>query len=82
VSNKPPRCDYCNRRIREGQHLLFLRDPVTTQTIGRYHVRPSCQASAAKYFTGGTAIRATVFHPERCGGDLERCDGGAVEGAA
>ncbi len=79
MSNKPPRCDFCNRRIREGQHLLTLRDPVTGQTIGRYHIRPHCQTAAAKYFAPGAAIRATVYHPERCGGDLDRCDGGVSE---
>jgi hypothetical protein len=75
MSNKPARCDFCNRRIREGQHLLTVRDPQTAQVIGRYHIRPACQTAAAKYFTGGAAIRATVYHPERCGGDVIRLAG-------
>jgi hypothetical protein len=82
MSNKPPRCDSCNRRIRPNQHEFTLRDLDTGQVVGRYHTRPSCQVAAAKYFVPGVAIRATVYHPERCGGDLERCDGGVPEWAA
>jgi hypothetical protein len=78
MSKRPTCCDFCNRRIRLSQHALLLRDFSTEQAIGRYHVRPDCQVAAADYFVSGVAIRATIFHPERCGSDLESCDAGAV----
>ncbi len=82
MSKKPTRCDSCGRRIRLNQHEFFLRDFDTGQAIGRYHTKPDCQVAVTKYVTPGVALRATVYHPERCGGDLMRCDGGASEGAA
>jgi hypothetical protein len=30
----------------------------------------------------GAVLRGTVYHPERCGGDFEHCDGGVSEWAA
>jgi len=83
MSKWPPRCDSCNRRIRKNHHEVVLRDLETGQTIGRYHARPDCQSPAVTtYIVPGVAIRATVHHPERCGGDLESCDGGVPEWAA
>ncbi len=82
MSKKPTRCDFCNRRIRLNQHEFNLRDLETGQLVGRYHVRPKCQVAAAKYFVPGVALRATVCHPERCGDDLERCDGSVPEWVA
>jgi hypothetical protein len=81
VSNKPPRCDYCARRIRPTHHEFVLRDFSTGQVIGRWHTKPDCQVAAADYFVPGVALRATVYHPERCGGeDLAHCDGGVSAG--
>ena len=80
MSNKPPRCDSCNRRIRPTHHEFVLRDLVTGQVVGNYHAR--CQGAAVKYFSSGTVLRATVYHPERCNGDLKDCDGGLSELAA
>jgi len=82
LSNKYPRCDSCNRRIRPNQHEFVLRDLETGQVVGRYHTRPGCQVAAASYFVPGVALRATVYHPERCGDDREACDGGVSEWAA
>jgi hypothetical protein len=82
MSKKPTRCDSCGRRIRLNQHEFLLRDLDTGQAIGRYHTKPECQVAVTKYVTPGVALRATVYHPERCGGDLIRCDGGVSEGAA
>jgi len=82
VGKKPPRCDHCDRRIRPTHHEFLLRD-FEGQVIGRYHVRPDCQVAAAGYFEPGVALRATVYHPARCGGsDLADCDGGVSEWAA
>ncbi len=80
--SKSPRCDACNKRIRLSQHEFLLRDFETGQAIARYHTKPGCQVAAADYFVSGVALRATVYHPERCGGDLESCDGGVSEWAA
>ncbi len=82
MSKRPTRCDACDKRIRRNQHEFLLRDFETGQTIARYHTKPECQEEAADYFVSGVALRATVYHPERCGGDLERCDGGVSEWAA
>jgi hypothetical protein len=82
VSTKPPRCDSCNRRLRKNQREFVLRDFETGQVVGRYHVRPECQAAAAKYFVPGVVLRGTVYHPPRCGDNLEHCDGGVSEWAA
>ncbi len=82
MSKQPPRCDSCNRRIRRNQHEFTLRDFETGQVVGRYHTRPGCQVAAASYFVPGVALRATVYHPERCGDDREACDGGVSEWAA
>ncbi len=83
MSKRPTRCDSCNRRIRPTHHEFVLRDFETGQELGRYHARPDCQAAAATYFEPGVALRATIFHPKRCGGeDLEHCDGGLSEWAA
>ncbi len=82
MSNKYPRCDSCNRRIRPNQHEFVLRDLETGQVVGRYHTRLGCQVAAAKYIVPGVALHGTVYHPERCGDDLERCDGGLPEWAA
>jgi hypothetical protein len=79
---KAPRCDACNRRIRTNQHEFLLRDLEAGQVIGRYHTRPGCQVAAAKYILPGVALHGTVYHPERCGDDLESCDGGVPEWAA
>ncbi len=82
MSKKPTRCDACNRRIRPNQHMFILRDFETEQIVGRWHA--ACQGAAAKYLLSGTAaaFRGTYYHPERCGGDLEHCDGGAPEWVA
>ena len=80
MSKTPPRCDACNRRIRSTHHEFVLRDFETGQTIGRYHA--ACQGAATKYLEAGVALHGTIYHPERCGGDLKRCDGGLLEGAA
>ena len=77
MSKRPTRCDFCNRRIRRTHHEFLLRDFETGQAIARYHTKPECQVAAADYFVSGVAIRATIFHPERCGSDLESCDAGA-----
>ncbi len=82
MGKRPKRCDACNKRIRRTHHAFVLRDFSTGQVIARYHIKPGCQVAAADYFVSGVALRATVYHPERCGGDLERCDGGVLEGAA
>ncbi len=82
MSNKLQRCDSCNRRIRPNQHEFTLRDFETGQIVGRYHTRPGCQTAAAKYIVAGAVLRATVYHPERCGDDLEACDGGSSERVA
>jgi len=81
MSKRPTRCDACNRRIRLSQHALLLRDFETQQAIGADVVAADCQVAAADYFVSGVAIRATIFHPERCGSDLESCDAGAEEAA-
>jgi hypothetical protein len=84
VSKKPkePRCDSCNKRIRRNQHELLLIDPLTGQRIGHYHAMPDCMRAAAKYFKPGTVTMSTFVHPDRCGDDLEECDGGLPEWAA
>ncbi len=82
MSNKPPRCDSYNRRLRKNQHELLLRDAETDQTLGHYHARPECQEAALKYMVPGVALRGTYFHPERCGDDLALCDGGLSEVSA
>jgi hypothetical protein len=82
MSKKTLQCDSCGRRIRRNQHEFLLRDLGTGQAIGRYHIKPECQETAAKYFEGGVALRGTYYHPERCGDDLNHCDGGVSEGAA
>ncbi len=82
MSNKPPRCDSCNRRLRKSQHELALSDLETGQVVGRYHTRPECQAAATRYLVVGAVLRGTVYHPERCGEDMEHCDGGVSEWAA
>jgi hypothetical protein len=79
MSHKPPRCDSCNNRIRTNQHALRLSDLLTGQVLGLYHGRPDCMESAVGYITGGTALRASVLHPPRCGDDMEDCDGGFWE---
>ena len=80
MSKKLPRCDACNRRIRPAHHELALRDFETGQIVGNYHA--ACQGAAVKYFSSGAVLRATIYHPERCGGDLKHCDGGLSERAA
>lgn len=80
MSKKPPRCDACNRRIRPNQHEFVLRDFETGQVVGRYHCRPECQEADAKF--AGVVLRGTVYHPERCGDDLEHCDGALSEVSA
>ena len=80
MSKEPPRCDHCNRRIRRSQHELRLRDALTGQSLSRYHA--ACQVAAAKYFEAGAVLRVTIAHPDRCGPDQERCDGGLSESAA
>jgi hypothetical protein len=80
--NSSPRCDHCNRRIRENHHELQLADPLTGQRVGSYHTRPECQAAATKYMTGGTVLLLTYLHPDKCGPGQELCDGGFYEGAA
>lgn len=82
MSRKHTRCDACNKRIRPAQHELLLRDLLSGQEIGRYHTRPECQSAVAKYLISEATLRATIFHPKRCGDDLESCDGGLMEGAA
>lgn len=82
MSNHPPRCDACNRRLRRNQHEFVLRDFSTGQIVGQYHARPSCQAAAAKYIVPGVVLRGTYYHPPKCGDDLEHCDGGIIEWAA
>ncbi len=79
MNKKTLQCDACGRRIRINQHDLLLRDFETGQILGHYHAHPGCQGAMASYFTPGVALRATVSHPPRCGGDLTRCDGGAAE---
>ena len=81
MSKKPPKCDHCNRRIRRSQHEMRLSDLLMGQSLGRYHA-PGCQAAAAKYFEAGAVLRVTIAHPDRCGPDQERCDGGLSESAA
>lgn len=80
MSKKPRRCDACNRKIRPTHHEFRLRDFESGQTIGRYHA--ACQGAATKYMVAGVALRATVYHPKRCGSDMEHCDGGVSERAA
>ena len=82
MSKRTTRCDFCDRRIRRTHHEFVLRDFETGQVIARYHTKPGCQVAAADYFVSGVAIRATVYHPERCGDDREACDGGVSEWAA
>lgn len=82
MSKSPSRCDSCNRRLRKNQHEFVLRDFETGQVVGRYHTRPECQAAAAKYMVAGVVLRGTVYHPKRCGADMEQCDGGVSEWAA
>jgi hypothetical protein len=79
VSHQPPRCDACDKRIRQNHHYLRLSDLTTGQVIGRYHTRPGCQAQASKYFEPGAVLRFSVVHPGRCGDDFEACDGGLLE---
>ena len=78
-AKKQRKCDACGKRIRASHHELRLRGALTGQAIGLYHARPHCQAAAAKYFAPGVVLRGTIAHPERCGPDLERCDGGLSE---
>ncbi len=81
MSNKPPRCDACDKRIRLSHHEFILRDFETEQIVGRWHA--ACQGAAAKYLTAAAAaFRGTYYHPERCGDDLSLCDGGLPEWAA
>jgi hypothetical protein len=82
MGKRPTRCDSCDRRIRRTHHEFVLRDFETEQIVGRWHA--ACQGAAAKYLLSGTAaaFRGTYYHPERCGGDLEHCDGGAPEWVA
>jgi hypothetical protein len=82
MSKNPPRCDACNRRIRRNQHEFVLRDFQPGQIVGRYHARPDCQAAAARYIVPGVVLHGTFYHPEKCGDDLELCDGGLSEWAA
>lgn len=82
MTKKPPRCDSCNKRFRRNQHEFLLRDLQTGQVVGRYHTRPDCQETATRYLVPGVTLRGTFYHPERCGGDLARCDGGVSEWAA
>lgn len=82
MSKKPPRCGACDRRIRLTYHEVALRAFETSQTIGLYHARPDCQAAATRYMAAGAVLRATVYHPQRCGGDLTNSDGGVSEWAA
>lgn len=74
MSNKSPRCDACNKRIRPTPHELRLSDFVTGQLVGIYHARPGCQLAATKYFERGVVLKFDIVHPARCGGDFEECD--------
>jgi hypothetical protein len=82
VSNKPPRCDSCGKRIRPNHHLLVLSDFQTGQIIGRYHI--ACQAAIASYVAPGVVLNATIVHPDRCwvGEALADCDAGRRRGVA
>jgi hypothetical protein len=77
MSAKGYRCDACGGKIRREQHELLLADAVTGQELGRYHV--GCQDAARKYVEPGAVLKATYLHPDRCGPDQERCDGGLRE---
>ena len=82
MSHKPPKCDACDKRIRKTHHAIRLSDLTTGQVIGSYHARPPCQLEAAKYVARGVALRFSVVHPDRCGDDFEKCDGGLLEASA
>jgi hypothetical protein len=82
MSKKAPRCDACSRRIRPNHHELHLSDPLTGQLIGVYHAGAGwsgCMSAASKYAKPGVVILGTFLHPDRCGPNQERCDGGAFE---
>ncbi len=76
-----PRCDSCRKRIRPAHHEARLLDAETGQRIGAYHA--ACQGAAVGYLTrpGGVFVLRSL-HPERCGPDLRRCDGGLPERVA
>ncbi len=74
-----PRCDACNRRLRNSHHELHLCDPLTGQHIGKYHAGVGwgdCMTQAGKYAQRGTVLMGTFVHPNRCGENQEHCDGG------
>ena len=73
------RCDACGKRLRPGHHEAVLTDFETGQQIGHYHA-PGCQGAALKYLmNGGGVFRMTYLHPDRCGPEQERCDGGLLD---
>ena len=75
------RCDSCGKRIRPAHHEARLLDAETDQKIGSYHA--TCQEAVAGYLTRpGAFLTLRIFHPERCGSDLQRCDGGLSERVA
>jgi hypothetical protein len=75
------RCDSCGKRVRAGHHEARLLDAETGQRIGAYHA--ACQGAAVGYMTLPAKLVAVfvlrILHPERCGPDLGRCDGGLAE---
>ena len=76
-----PRCDSCRKRIRPAHHEARLVDAETGQRIGSYHAR--CQGAVAGYLTRpGAVLLLRIVHTERCGPELQRCDGGLSERAA
>jgi hypothetical protein len=82
MSNHPPRCDSCERRIRRNHHALRLSDLLTGQVGGYYHARPGCMEPATKSLVGEAVLRFSFVHSDRCGDDQEHCDAGLPEWAA
>ncbi len=75
------RCDACQKRIRHQHHEARLIDAESGQVIGRYHA--PCSGAAARYLTRpGAVLTLRIFHPQKCGPDLRRCDGGVAERVA
>ena len=79
TTRSKPRCDACERRIRQNHHELRLSDFTTGQVIGHYHAHPPCRSAAIKYLDSGAVLKLDVIHPAHCGGDFEDCDGGMLE---
>ena len=77
-----PGCDSCQKRIRQQHHQAHLLHAETEQQLGVYQA--ACKAAALGYLTGrpGGAFVLRILHPERCGPDLRRCDGGRKERVA